>query len=326
MSQLEFASITKKYGDVTALDNFTLTVPGGKLVSLLGPSGCGKTTALRVAAGFEQVETGRLVAGGHVISHVPPQNRHMGMVFQNYSLFPHMTVLENVMFGLTVRRAEREKKKSQAMDMLGLVQLPHVTDRYPHQLSGGQQQRVALARALVFQPSVLLLDEPLSALDAKVRVEVREVIRDLQTQLGTTTVFVTHDQEEALTISDIVCVMNEGRVQQVGTPREVYDTPANEFVARFVGDSVMVPVAGGNMLSRPENLSVWSEGAAPGDALAVLNGWVEGVDFHGATSDVRIRLHGSDHVVIARVLGSTGSVVRFGERVSVAVHRFFTTL
>ena len=326
MSQLEFVSITKRYGDVTALDNFTLTVPGGKLVSLLGPSGCGKTTALRVAAGFEPVETGRLVAGGHVISHVPPQKRHMGMVFQNYSLFPHMTVLENVMFGLTVRGADKTKRTAQSMDMLDLVQLSHVADRHPHQLSGGQQQRVALARALVFQPSVLLLDEPLSALDAKVRVEVRDVIRDLQTRLGTTTIFVTHDQEEALTISDVICVMNEGRVQQVGTPREVYDTPVNEFVGRFVGDSVTIPVNGENRLSRPEDLSVWPEGGAPGDALAVLNGWVEGIDFHGATSDVRVRLHGSDPVVTVRVLGSAGSVVRFGERVSVAVHRFFTTL
>lgn len=326
MSQLEFASITKKYGDVTALDNFSLSVPAGKLVSLLGPSGCGKTTALRVAAGFEPVETGRLVAGGHVISHVPPQKRHMGMVFQNYSLFPHMTVLENVMFGLTVRRADKTQRAAQSMDMLDLVQLPHMADRYPHQLSGGQQQRVALARALVFQPSVLLLDEPLSALDAKVRVEVRDVIRNLQTRLGTTTIFVTHDQEEALTISDVVCVMNEGRVQQVGMPREVYDTPANEFVARFVGDSVTIPMDGRDRLSRPEDLSVWPEDAAPGNALAVLGGWVEGIDFHGATSDVRIRLHGSDHVVNVRVLGSAGTTVTYGKRVSVAVHRFFTTL
>lgn len=326
MSQLEFASITKRYGDVVALDNFSLSVPGGKLVSLLGPSGCGKTTALRVAAGFEHFESGRLVANGHVISHVPPQKRHMGMVFQNYSLFPHMTVMENVMFGLVVRGAPRDSRISQAMDMLDLVRLPHVADRYPHQLSGGQQQRVALARALVFQPSVLLLDEPLSALDARVRVEVRDVIRDLQTQLGTTTIFVTHDQEEALAISDIVCVMNEGRPEQVGAPRDVYGSPANEFVARFVGDSVVVPMPGGNCLARPEDISVGPDGAVPPGGKAVFHGFIIGIDFHGATSMVKVRLEGSEHTVSSRVLGTPPTTVRPGERVSVTVHRLVTTL
>lgn len=326
MSQLEFINASKSYGTVRALADFTLSLRSGQLVTLLGPSGCGKTTALRVAAGFESMDSGRLLANGHVISHVPAQKRDMGMVFQNYSLFPHMTVFENVSYGLRVRGVEPQSRRTRTDDMLSLVQLAELGGRYPHQLSGGQQQRVALARALVVEPSVLLLDEPLSALDARVRVEVRDVIRDLQRRLGTTTLFVTHDQEEALSISDVVCVMDCGQVQQVGTPTEIYNNPANTFVATFVGDSVSIPTSRGNRLARPENLSVSPVGSEPLPGEMQFDGQVTAIEFHGATTTVRVRRIDNDTSVSVRMLQSAESSVTTGDSVVVTVHRFITAL
>jgi putative spermidine/putrescine transport system ATP-binding protein len=227
--------LQRAYGDVRALDGLTLEVAAGELVSLLGPSGCGKTTALRVLAGLETVDSGAVVVAGRDITALPANKRDMGMVFQAYSLFPHLSVLDNVAFGLRLRGVSARERRARAAEMLDLVGLAETARRYPHQLSGGQQQRVALARALVIRPSVLLLDEPLSALDAKVRVQLREEIRRLQTELGTTTLFVTHDQEEALAISDRVGVMSRGRLEQVDTPARVYQEPATAFVAEFVG-------------------------------------------------------------------------------------------
>jgi putative spermidine/putrescine transport system ATP-binding protein len=239
--------VVKDYGTSRALFGLDLDVRPGELVSLLGPSGCGKTTALRVIAGLERADGGAVLFDGEDVSRIPANKRDLGMVFQSYSLFPHLDVLRNTMYGLATRRVERGEAGRRAAAALDLVGLADFSARYPHQLSGGQQQRVALARALVTEPRVLLLDEPLSALDARVRVQVREEIRSIQLRLGITTVFVTHDQEEALAVSDRVAVMVAGRIEQVGTPEELYRQPATAAVAEFVGRSNRLPatVVGG---------------------------------------------------------------------------------
>jgi putative spermidine/putrescine transport system ATP-binding protein len=232
---LTLSGISKRFGNVAALDNFNLEVGVGELVALLGPSGCGKTTALRVVAGLEHQDKGTVLVADKNISDVPAHRRNMGMVFQAYSLFPNLTVEENVAFGLQMRKVNKTVRLKKAHELLDLVGLDSQSKRYTHQLSGGQQQRVALARALAFEPEILLLDEPLSALDAQVRVNLREEIRRLQLSLGTTTLFVTHDQEEAMAISDRVGVMNEGVLEQIDTPDALYNKPASSFVAGFVG-------------------------------------------------------------------------------------------
>ncbi|MBL3685803.1 ABC transporter ATP-binding protein [Leucobacter zeae] len=234
-SPVRLEGVTKAYGSTTVLHGVDLELAPGELICLLGPSGCGKTTALRCIAGLESVSGGRIVIGGEDVTDVPVNRRDIGMVFQQYSLFPHLTVHRNVEFGLEMRRIARGERKRRIDEMLEIVGLEHLAERYPHELSGGQQQRVALARALVTRPRALLLDEPLSALDAKVRVRLREQIRAIQTELGITTVFVTHDQEEALAISDRVAVMEGGRIAQLGSPEELYRRPASPFVADFVG-------------------------------------------------------------------------------------------
>ncbi len=231
MSHLQLKGLRKSFGGNVALDGLDLELAEGELVSLLGPSGCGKTTALRIVAGFETSDSGTVVVGGKDITKVPANKRDMGMVFQAYSLFPNMTAAQNVAFGLKLRKAGTKRTN----ELLELVGLAHLGGRYPHQMSGGQQQRIALARALAIQPRVLLLDEPLSALDAKVRVNLRDEIRRIQTELGMTTLFVTHDQEEALAVSDRVGVMSHGRLEQLDTPSVVYRQPATAFVAQFVG-------------------------------------------------------------------------------------------
>lgn len=235
MADLELQQVQKRFGDVVALDNLDLTVKSGEFVSLLGPSGCGKTTALRIIAGFERPSRGQVLVDGKDVTGMPANHRDMGMVFQAYSLFPNMTALVNVAFGLRIRRNSRAERHKRAAQLLELVGLTAAANRYPHQLSGGQQQRVALARALAIEPSVLLLDEPLSALDAIVRVQLREEIRRIQLQLGITAMYVTHDQEEALSVSDRVVVLSNGRIEQVGTPAEIYGEPHTSFVALFVG-------------------------------------------------------------------------------------------
>nr|WP_296072949.1 ABC transporter ATP-binding protein [uncultured Actinoplanes sp.] len=231
--------LRRTFGAVHALDDLDLSIEPGELIALLGPSGCGKTTALRVLAGLEDADAGRVLVGGKDVTGLPANRRDMGMVFQAYSLFPHLTALANVEFGLRLRG--RRRPPGRAAEMLELVGLAPFADRYPHQLSGGQQQRVALARALAIEPTVLLLDEPLSALDAKVRVQLRDEIRRIQTSVGTTTLFVTHDQEEALAVADRVGVMRAGRLEQLAAPAEIYRTPATAFVADFVGLSNRLP-------------------------------------------------------------------------------------
>ena len=227
--------LRRSYGPIRALDGLTLDIAPGEFVALLGPSGCGKTTALRVLAGLEDADSGRVEVGGKDITAVPTSSRDMGMVFQAYSLFPHMTARQNVEFGLQLRRMPTARRRARATEMLDLVELSDHADRYAHQLSGGQQQRVALARALAIEPQVLLLDEPLSALDAKVRVQLRDEIRRIQLEVGTTTLFVTHDQEEALAVADRVGVMRAGNLEQLASPHDLYARPATPFVADFVG-------------------------------------------------------------------------------------------
>jgi putative spermidine/putrescine transport system ATP-binding protein len=296
MPTLSLVDVVKTYGAVRALDHLDLTIESGELVSLLGPSGCGKTTALRSVAGFERPDAGRVLLDDRDLTRVPANERDMGMVFQAYSLFPNMTAAENIGFGLKLRKRGRAECVKRADELLSLVGLDGRADRYPHQLSGGQQQRVALARALAIEPSVLLLDEPLSALDAQVRVQLREEIRRLQLDVGITTLFVTHDQEEALSISDRVGVMSNGQLEQLASPQELYRHPATEFVAGFVGTINRLPVVvrdansvtyGDTVLScassllrigspatlllRPEVVSAGLlEGAAPGGSMSAV--------------------------------------------------------
>ncbi|MGW0768174.1 ABC transporter ATP-binding protein [Streptomyces sp. NPDC002676] len=238
---VEFRGLRREFGTTVALDGLDLTVRPGEFLALLGPSGCGKTTALRMLAGFEHPDAGAVLVDGEDVTHVPAHRRDAGMVFQSYSLFPHLNAVDNVAFGLRMRKVRTAERRARAAELLELVGLGDKGERYPHQLSGGQQQRIALARALALRPRVLLLDEPLSALDAKVRLSLREEIRRLQQELGITTLFVTHDQEEALSIADRVAVMRAGRLEQCAEPAELYGRPATAFVAEFVGTMSRIP-------------------------------------------------------------------------------------
>jgi putative spermidine/putrescine transport system ATP-binding protein len=309
---LEFSNITKRFGSTVALHEFSLTIRSGELVSLLGPSGCGKTTALRIAAGFEIADHGTVKSGTTDITAMPANRRNMGMVFQSYSLFPHLTVVDNVAFGLKMRKIATRERRQRAMEMLELVRLSNLEDRYPHQLSGGQQQRVALARALAIKPSVLLLDEPLSALDAKVREEVRQEIRLLNKTLGTTTLFVTHDQDEALEISDRICVMNQGRVEQVGTPTEVYDRPANDFVADFVGEMNTLQIDGRSVRIRPERVRLGEASSS------MLRGDVVLTTFKGAVVRYVIQLP-DGRTLTANHLNEPRQPFRAGQNVGIHI-------
>jgi putative spermidine/putrescine transport system ATP-binding protein len=235
VAHLEIRNVRRTFGEVHAISDVSLRVGRGEFVSLLGPSGSGKTTTLRIVAGFERPDDGAVLLDGADITQLPPQRRHMGMVFQSYALFPNMTAAQNVAFGLRIRREPTDRVRARVEELLSLVGLGQKAGRYPHQLSGGEQQRVALARALAPKPDVLLLDEPLSALDARIRVALRGEIRRIQRSLRITTLYVTHDQEEALAVSDRIVVFNQGRIEQDGTPRDVYERPATPFVAEFVG-------------------------------------------------------------------------------------------
>lgn len=315
MSFIEISHLKKSFATSTVVHDFNLSIEKGEFISFLGPSGCGKTTILRMIAGFETASSGSIHVGGVEMTNLPPAKRNVGMVFQAYALFPNMTVAGNIGFGLKIAGKEKGEIDARVAEMLELIKLPELGDRYPYQLSGGQQQRVALARALAIKPQVLLLDEPLSALDAKIRVSLREEIRALQRELGITTVFVTHDQEEALSISDRIVVMNQGRADQIGTPSEIYNNPATRFVASFVGTlnlleaRVVDPATGRVSIDgqpvvtrrdiltfgiadeavvalRPEALTL---GAGDDDRNA-LTGTVEEVAFLGAVIRVRVRL------------------------------------
>ena len=242
MAFLELSHVQKSFSDKSAVEDFNLSAEQGEFVSFLGPSGCGKTTTLRMIAGFELPTSGKIEIEGKDLTFVPPNKRNVGMVFQSYALFPNMTVAGNIAYGLRMAGKPRAEINQRIKEMLALIHMEDFSDRYPAQLSGGQQQRVALARALAIRPGVLLLDEPLSALDAKIRIELRQEIRRIQQQLGITTIYVTHDQEEALSISDRIVVMSKGKVEQIGSSFEIYNFPKTEFVANFVGQLNLLPV------------------------------------------------------------------------------------
>jgi putative spermidine/putrescine transport system ATP-binding protein len=335
--EVRLEGLSRHYGPVVALDRLDLTLEPGQLVALLGPSGCGKTTTLRLLAGLEDADGGRVIVGGRDITRVSASKRDMGMVFQAYSLFPHMTVRQNVAFGLRLRRVGGAERDQRAMDMLDLVGLAEQASRYPHQLSGGQQQRVALARALAIEPQVLLLDEPLSALDAKVRAQLRDEIRRIQLEVGITTLFVTHDQEEALAIADRVGVMREGHLEQLAPPTEVYSRPATPFVAEFVGLSNRLSgeVRDGNVsvrgftlplveretpdgqvvaLVRPEAVTLASHDAPESGPLV---GTVIAVTFLGATSRVSVDL--GDATIRAQLTTADATALPAGSRVALTI-------
>jgi putative spermidine/putrescine transport system ATP-binding protein len=272
---LRVERLSKHYGATRAVDDVSLTIDRGQFVTLLGPSGSGKTTILMAIAGFVTPTGGEIVVDGTPITKLPPERRNFGMVFQGYALFPHMTVAENVAFPLRVRKVGRAEISARVKDALELVQLGHLGDRRPQQLSGGQQQRVALARALVFQPVLLLLDEPLSALDKKLRAELQVELKDLHRRVGLTFIYVTHDQEEALSMSDGIAILRDGKLVQQGDPTGLYERPATRFVADFLGKSNFLPGPGGSLLAlRPEKISVLADGeTADHEVAGTIAAW-----------------------------------------------------
>ncbi|MGQ7790874.1 ABC transporter ATP-binding protein [Faunimonas sp. B44] len=313
MAFLELQHLQKAFGTQIVVQSMDLAIERGEFISFLGPSGCGKTTTLRMVAGFEQPTAGTVRIEGRDVTDLRPNQRKIGMVFQSYALFPNMTVAENVGFGMKIARRPAAEIRPRVAEMLELVKLPQLADRYPYQLSGGQQQRVALARALAVKPKLLLLDEPLSALDAKIRVSLREEIRALQRELGITTIYVTHDQEEALSMSDRIVVMSEGRIEQIGTPFEIYNYPRTRFVASFVGtlnllEGRIVDPAAGRIAVDGQEIAAAAglNGASAGDTRLValrpealslrdgdpdanrLQGTIEEVSFLGSVVRVRV--------------------------------------
>jgi iron(III) transport system ATP-binding protein len=340
VARVDLRHIGKSYPGLTVLDDVTLSVRSGEFFTLLGPSGCGKTTLLRTVAGFSKQDHGEVLVDGKRIDDVPAHRRNIGMVYQDYAIFPHLSVADNVAFGLAMRRRPARETAERTARALDLVQLGGLGARLPHELSGGQQQRVALARAVVINPQILLMDEPLSNLDAKLRVELRDEIRDLQRSLGTTTIYVTHDQEEALGISDRICVMRSGRVHQIGAPRDIYAQPATLFVASFVGGMNVIPdVAVGpggdvalgagaerlpglagrgraTLAIRPEDVVVGNH-AADGRAIS-LTGVVTKVTFAGR--EAYYRVDGGGVALVAHVYRPhERPLAAVGERVDLAL-------
>ena len=288
---IEIRNVSKRFGDFVAVDDVSLDVESGSLTALLGPSGSGKSTLLRIIAGLEWPDYGEILLSGQDATALAPQKRNVGFVFQHYAAFKHMTVSENVAFGLKVRKRPKAEIRQRVDELLGLVQLHGLGNRYPSQLSGGQRQRMALARALAPEPQVLLLDEPFGALDARVRAELREWLMRLHDVVHVTTIFVTHDQEDAMEISDQIAVMNHGALEQVGTPRELYDEPASEFVMTFVGDAQRV----GDVLVRPHDLDLLSEPSNGALEAMIVRTTILG-------RDVKAELHGTDGAEIVALL------------------------
>ena len=299
--RIRFEGVTQRYDGAPLFEGLDLEIPSGRFFTLLGPSGCGKTTLLRMLAGFVVPDAGRVWFGERDVTALPVHKRGVGMVFQDYALFPDRSTLANVMYGLAAREVPAGESKRRAMAMLDRVGLAAYADRSPATLSGGQRQRVAMARALVIQPQLLLLDEPLAALDVKLRVELRAMVRELQLESGITTVFVTHDQEEALALSDIVAVMDRGRIVQVGAPAEIYANPANGYAADFLGSANLIPAGEGKWkVARREEIQIGSRIVAAGGGVrddnilggrddTLVDGAVEGVEFRGSVTGYRVR-------------------------------------
>jgi ABC-type Fe3+/spermidine/putrescine transport system ATPase subunit len=313
-ADVELLGVTKRFGEVAAVDALDLEVRPGEFLSLLGPSGCGKTTTLRLIAGFERPDEGEVRIDGRDVSRLPPYKRDVNTVFQSYALFPHLSVRDNVAYGLKQRGLNRKERHARAREMLELVRLGGFEGRKPRQLSGGQQQRVALARSLVMQPRVLLLDEPLGALDLKVRKELQIELKRIQSEVGITFVYVTHDQEEALAMSDRVAVMSHGRIEQLGPPRQIYDQPATEFVARFIGDTNFLRVDGRDVAIRPEHMRVGVDGDGVGGVIVTTM-------VIGPAVQCVVRLEDGQEVLVReqRTKGASGAEsLREGERVFVS--------
>lgn len=330
-----FRNLRKDYGTITVVPDFSLEIRRGELVCLLGPSGCGKTTTLRMLAGFISPTSGEILIEGRDVTRIPAYRRDVGIVFQHYALFPHMTVAKNVEYGLVNIGMKRQERASRVQDILRRVELQHLTERYPRELSGGQQQRVALARALAIQPKVLLLDEPFSNLDAQLRVRLREDLHRLICSLEMTTLFVTHDQDEALTLADRIVVMNKGGVEQVGSPEEIYDAPATRFVAEFIGQCSLLEghiVDGGEFRTdngltlpalgqagsvtavvRPENVKKVQE--MPG--VPARRATIEASDYHGALTRLQLRLGGSKLIMDTQF--PIGQRPNFGDQIDVVI-------
>jgi len=314
MSDIRLEGVTRRYGTVAAADNVDLAVAHGEFVTILGPSGSGKTTLLQLIAGLNRPTAGRIFIGGRDVTEASAQERNIGLVFQSYALFPHMTVLENVLFPLGVRKINGATARSQALEALKLVRLEGMQDRRPSQLSGGQQQRVALARAVVFKPDILLLDEPLGALDRKLREELQVELKQLQRRLGVTTLLVTHDQEEALSLSDRIMVLNHGKTQQVAAPAEAYLKPANRFVAEFLGIANFVGLDGGRTgLVRPERVRLEPIGANGGKPARV----VEAI-YLGQMVRYHLALDGGEGAPMVAAVPFVGRAWQTGEPVAVS--------
>jgi putative spermidine/putrescine transport system ATP-binding protein len=296
---VRLAGVRKTYGDVVAVDRVDLEIRHGEFFTMLGPSGSGKTTMLRMVAGFELPDEGRVELGGEDVTALAAYDRDVNTVFQDYALFPHMSVGENVEYGLRVTRVSKEERRRRRGEALEMVRLPGYDERKPNELSGGQRQRVALARAIVNQPRVLLLDEPLGALDLKLREQLQVELKQIQREVGITFVYVTHDQEEALTMSDRIAVFNEGRVEQIGEPEAVYERPANSFVAGFVGVSNLLHRDGGSFTVRPEKVRMLTPGDAEGD-LVVAEGTIADVSYAGMVTRFHVELDGGDQLQVAR--------------------------
>ncbi len=313
---LRLQSVTKKYGEFTALDDVSIDIQSGEFMTLLGPSGSGKTTMLMTIGGFVEPSAGQVTLDGTEITHLPPEKRNFGLVFQGYALFPHLTVWENVFYPLRVRGLSKTDAEPKVRDALELIQLSHLAERYPKQLSGGQQQRVALARALVFSPELLLLDEPLSALDRALRKDLQRELKDLHERVGTTFIYVTHDQEEALSMSDRIAILRDGRIEQLGTPLELYENPATIFVANFLGKSNFLParVTGGDGSAMTYTVGD-SEFQLTRDRVPNLDG-----EISIALRPERLSLHGAtDAAPVNRIPGEITKVSYYGQLYEVIV-------
>lgn len=343
-SDLQLVDVTKNYGIMTAVDRVSLHIRAGEMVALLGPSGCGKTTTLRMIAGLVQQSSGDIKIGGRSVTNIPVHRRNIGMLFQNYALFPHVSVAQNLAFGLEMRRVSKAEIAARVAEALALVQLERFADRLPGALSGGQQQRVALARALVIEPSILLLDEPLGALDKSLREDMQVELRQLQQRLGITTVMVTHDQDEAQTLADRIVIMRSGEVEQVGTPREIYAEPATRFVAGFIGagnflsgrllsrngDEALIDIGGGaraivsglpdpsgevTILLRPEAIEIHELASKDMDEANFAYGTVEQIIYRGPTTHLYLRLRDGNKLVAHRQ-NNMGRAVSVGDAVT----------
>jgi sulfate transport system ATP-binding protein len=330
-SYVELKNINKHFKDFHASKDVNIKIPKGKLVALLGPSGSGKTTILRMIAGLEQPDSGEILIDGKVVNNVPGSERGIGFVFQNYALFRYMTVYDNIAFGLRVKKTPEKEIKEKVTELLSLISCEGLEKRYPSQLSGGQRQRVAFARALAPNPQILLLDEPFAAIDAKVRLELRTWLKEMITKIGITSIFVTHDQDEAIEVADDIIVTNLGRVEQIGSPRELYSNPATEFVAKFIGNSTAINnydsfrffekrAENVTAILRPEFVSVFKKSEKVQYASSVEEAVVEDIIFRGSNVEIRVRLHDN---LISSIRSINDPVIDIGETVYAFIYRMF---